>query len=125
MKILIPIITVIFISCVILFRGYLSKNKIPMDLIVTILLVSLTAYYVIYTKSLTKNSREQIDNQREQFIKQTNFQNKQFQEELKIQTDQFIINSRPNVFISDWGEFKKYEKYQTIQFKLENVANKL
>ncbi len=38
------------------------------------------------------------------------------------QNKQQIIDNRPSVFVSGWGEFKQYEDFSTIRMKLTNVG---
>jgi len=142
--VLIIIVTIVFVFLIILFRDYLERNNVPSDLIITIILVAITAIYVNYTRDLSETAQDQINLQREQFQKQISLQREQFQKQIemqskqsqeqiqlqteqfqkqiRLQTEQFQVNSRPNVYISGWGEFKYYPEFKTIQFKLENVG---
>ena len=36
------------------------------------------------------------------------------------QKNQYIIDNRPQIFVSGWGDFNKYEGYQTIRMNLFN-----
>lgn len=95
------LLTLIAIILLLRFRLFIKEKDIPMNLITTLILVSITIIYVYYTAKLSSSAENQISMQINHF-KQTN---------------------RPYIFTSDWSEFIKYADKHTIGFKLENCGN--
>lgn len=102
-KAFILILALLSVNILVLMIGFwkfLKEHQSLLTLIVTFILVVITAIYVFYTKELSESSQKQ----------------------LAIQLDQFKLDNRPSVFISGWGEFQKLPEMQTIRFNLKNVG---
>jgi hypothetical protein len=94
------LLSLTLLALIIYYWDFIRSDSQPFMLVENLVLVMITAVYVIYTRDLAHSGQKQIASQ----------------------IEQFQLESRPFVFISNWGEFQKLEGMQTMRFILENVG---